>query len=130
MNFDFSIACTMPQPPVPVRPRGGHRNILFLLPRPAEAESNCPVTSHMIEIARSIARHSYVYVARHDQHEWEDDEFGVRYLPLDPDHLPSFGALEAVFVLEDRSLGLAAASEHPSAEVFVLEPRHEMKQAA
>ncbi len=130
MIAEFSLACGIPQPPVSVPPKGGCRNVLFLLPPSGRQDSHRSVEAHLIEMARSIAQHAYVYVARHDQSDWEDDEFGVRHLPLDPDHLPAFGSLEAVFVLADKSLGRAVAKEHPTAEVFLLEPRQEMKEAA
>ena len=96
----------------------GHQNILFLLPQETSTASSD--YSSVIEIARYFAQHAYVYVARVGQGEMEDDEFGVRYMPLSDNCLSAFGALAKAFVFGNRSLAQAVVDEHPSAEVFLV----------
>ncbi len=97
-----------------------HQNILFLVPDPDRMQEDSPALPRLIEMARSLADQAYVYFARSDQKDWEDDEYGVRYLPLDGERLPSFGRLERAFVMHDEKLAHAVATEHPLADVFLL----------
>lgn len=96
----------------------GHQNILFLFPHPVNAASS--EHSSVIEIARYFAQHAYVYVARVDQGEMEDDEFGVRYMRLSEHCLQAFGMLTKAFVFGDPSLAQAVVEQHPEAEVFLV----------
>jgi hypothetical protein len=99
---------------------GDRKNILFVVPHAEDVTSSLPTAAKVIEMARHFAQDAYVYVARAGQQEMEDDEFGVRHMPLDPEHLPSFGALTQAFIWGDRSLACAVAEEHPEAEVFLV----------
>ncbi len=95
-----------------------HQNILFLLPDQGAVASS--VYASVIEMARYYARFAYVYVARADQGEMTDDEFGVRYMRLSPERLPSFGLLTKVFVFGDADLAQTVTQEHATAEVFLM----------
>lgn len=100
------------------------RNILFLIPEPACSASSERELSSLMEMARHVAGHAFVYVARFDQSEMEDDEFGVRHMPLADDCYSAFGLLTKVLVFGDRSLALAVAEGHPEAEVLLIHSSH------
>ncbi|GEP45610.1 hypothetical protein [Brevifollis gellanilyticus] len=103
-------------------------NILFLLP--AEPTIAPGVYASVMELARYFAKFAYVYVARTDQDEMRDDEFGVRFMKLGTSGLPSFGLLTRAFVFGDRALAELVACEHPEAEVYVMHPRLSVEELA
>lgn len=72
------------------------------------------------EAARRLVTLGYVYIASPAEKTMEDrDE--IRYLPLNVDLLPCFGAVTAVCVLRDESLAQAARQTYPGTEVMVLQ---------
>jgi hypothetical protein len=92
------------------------RNFLFIVPTPATAEDHALVEA----IATTMSSMGYVYVASADQRLVED-RGAIRYLPFRAGHFPSFGTLDAIFVLRDREVANAALAEYPAAEAFVLD---------
>jgi hypothetical protein len=95
-------------------------NFLFIMPQHASEEDHTLIST----IANSMTGMGYVYVASVDQTVTED-KGQVRYLPFRADQFPSFGFVNAVFVLRDSEVAAAALAEYRGAEGFLLEPRAE-----
>ena len=74
-----------------------------------------------ITVARCMMKDGYVYYAHLGQAAVEDDEFGVRHLPLDRNALPHFGDLNAVLILNDHDLLERARQQYPDARVHFIE---------
>ncbi|MDZ4287503.1 MAG: hypothetical protein U0984_06075 [Prosthecobacter sp.] len=106
-----SLAQPMPMP----------RNFLFILPHRATPEDHALIFT----IASSMTGLGYVYVASADQATMED-KGQIRYLPFRTGQFPSFGVINAVFVLRDREVATAALAEYRGAEAFLLEPRSDV----
>jgi hypothetical protein len=100
-----------------------HRNFLFILPQAASAEDHALIEA----IATTVTSMGYVYVASADQ-PLVEDRGAIRYLPFRAGHFPSFGTLDAIFVLRDREVADAALAEYPRAEAFVVD--HQIAAAA
>ncbi len=99
-------------------------NFLFLLPECTRGEEE----SRIATSARELTEMGYVYVASSRVREIEDRE-GIRFLPLNEDLLPAFGAVTGVFVVRDGALAHAAHQAYPEAQVFVIDPRQAGKAA-
>lgn len=120
MNRDIQLSRTLPPPVPPEDGRPLYRNFLIVVPGRCEA---CK-TPHILDApVRALAHHlnqdGFAYVASAAQKEVEDDDFGVRYLPLGQ-QLPSFGSMAVVIVLEDHTWAARAAATYREAEVFLL----------
>ena len=95
------------------------RNFLIIVP---EQDGGAIAFDERVKaLARRLNKDGYVYVARSSQAEMEDDQFGVRYLPL-RQALPSFGIMTAVLVIRDPAWARNAASTYPDADIFLLNP--------
>ena len=92
------------------------RNFLFILPQAATEEEHALIEA----IATTVSGMGFVYVASADQPTMED-RGAIRYLPFRAGHFPSFGKVDAVFVLRDREVASAALAEYPCAEAFVVD---------
>lgn len=81
-----------------------------------EAEKNA-----VIETARGLTAHGYVYIASPAEGTMEDRE-NIRFLPLNLENLPCFGAVTAVCVVKDETIAIAAREAYPGTEVIVIDP--------
>jgi len=108
--------------PVSTTPRVTNR--LLLLPNTVDGSPNLAKKDELVALMRQVggSSDSYIYVALSGLREVEDDETGVRLLPLTPEYLPRFDSLESVWVLNDKDMAAVAASEYPAAAVYNLEP--------
>jgi hypothetical protein len=100
------------------QPAPSHRNFLFIMPQAATPEEHVLVES----IATTVTGMGFVYVASADQSMMED-RGPIRHLPFRAGHFPSFGSLDAIFVLRDHAVAAAALVEYPGAEAFVVDPQ-------
>jgi hypothetical protein len=73
------------------------------------------------EVARCMTEDGYVYLARAGGKAAEDDDSGVRHLPLDARGLPNFGRLTAAVILDDAELLQRARQQYPEALVYHFE---------
>ncbi len=88
-----------------------------MLPASAtEAEKNA-----VIETARGLTALGYVYIASPTESTMEDRE-NIRFLPLNVEVLPCFGAVTAVCVVRDEAIAAAARDAYPDTEVIVIDP--------
>lgn len=98
-----------------------YRNYLFIVPKPsAKAAASHLSDERVTALARHLNNDGFAYVARAKQKEMEDDQSGVRYLPLG-EHLPAFGIMTAVIVVCDPVWAIRAAAMYPEADIFMLE---------
>lgn len=124
----FPSALMQPHQPSPET--ASHRviNRLVLVPHDID-ERLLPVRKEQLaHLALELGEgeDAYVYVALRGQRVAEDNEAGVRFLPLSSDHLPCFGNVESVVVFNDKAMASAAASAYPMAAIFHLEPTVEL----
>lgn len=75
----------------------------------------------VIDAAQELTSLGYVYIASARESAMEDRD-GIRFLPLDVDMLPCFGAVTGVFVVRDQSIARAAQAAYPDATVVVIDP--------
>ena len=121
------------------RPAAGHeiqgngehpcRNFLIIAPEPVNCvdDSDQP-DGRVSALAHRLIGDGFVYVARSNQREVEDDSSGVRFLPL-REKLPEFGTMTAVIAINEPLWAAFAADAYPEADIFVMEaacncPRH------
>ena len=98
------------------------RHFLFMLPASATQAELDAIT----ESARRLVALGYVYIASPKEKTMEDrDE--IRYLPLNVDVLPCFGAVTAVCVVRDEALAQAAREAYPGTQVMVVDPRADQR---
>jgi hypothetical protein len=76
-----------------------------------------------VSLARHLMGAGYAYVARPEQKQMEDDDFGVRYLPL-KERLPDFGLMTAVISIEGAGWLAAAALSYPEARLVEIQLAH------
>lgn len=98
------------------------RNFLFILPQEATAEDHALIFT----IASSMTGMGYVYISSAEQTTMED-KGQIRYLPFRGGQFPSFGSVNAVFVLRDREIATAALAEYQGVETFLLEPNGQVQ---
>lgn len=72
----------------------------------------------------------YVYLARPGQEGAEDDDFGVRHLPLNAGGLPFFGRLTATVVLDDAELLRRSRQQYPKTPAYHLQTSPTASQEA
>ena len=98
------------------------RNILFLVPE--ECGPSCgPECAHkkFEAVARCMMSEGYVYMAQAGQISVEDDEAGVRHLPLKGEELPHFGTLDMIVVFDDSTLWSKIRSRYPEAQTYLFQ---------
>ncbi|MDB6118473.1 MAG: hypothetical protein JWO08_2254 [Verrucomicrobiaceae bacterium] len=94
------------------------RNFLFLIPENVTELERAVV----LAAARRMTEHGYVYLAESGRKDVEDCH-EVRHLPLNAQHLPSFGLTTTVVVLNREELARKALETYPDAQVFLLNLR-------
>lgn len=100
--------------------KSSYQNFLIIAAAPAGAAAEtAPPEEKVTALAQQLNKDGYAYVARTSQKEMEDDESGVRYLPLRND-LPSFGVMTAVIVIGDPAWAALAAATYPEADIFLM----------
>lgn len=100
----------------------GPNNFLFIAADRCHEQCG-PECTHkkFMTVARCMMQDGYVYYAHPGVPAVEDDEFGVRHLPLDRAALPHFGSLASVVVLDDKDLLNRAHALYPETRVHLIE---------
>ena len=105
------------------------RNFLIIAPEPVNCydDSDQP-DGRVTALAHRLIGDGFVYVARSNQREMEDDPAGVRFLPL-REKLPQFGTMTAVIAINEPLWAAFASDAYPEADIFLMEvacncPRH------
>jgi hypothetical protein len=96
-----------------------YRNFLIIAPEPADTQKAATPDARVTALAHHLNHDGYAYVARSNQKEMQDDEAGVRYLPLH-EKLPEFGVMTAVIAIGDPAWAARAAAAYPAADIFLL----------
>lgn len=92
-------------------------NFLFMIPAGVtRAEEEI-----ILNLARRLTSMGYVYVACSGV-ETMTDRDDMRFLPLHPRALPSFGSMTGVFVVHNPGLAMLARVNYPDAHVLVIDP--------
>lgn len=84
-------------------------NILVIQPAQADAD---PAIDHLCE---TLAETHYVYLVRPLTVLREDSSSGVRFLNFSPDHLPGFGEVDTVIIVDGVELAGWIQAEYPDA---------------
>lgn len=127
MTMAFQLAAARPAPSLD---QGGTalRNYLIVAPE-LTGQTNAIHTRDGVvtALARQFNHDGFAYVASLQQKEMEDDQDGVRYLPL-RSNLPSFGLMTAVIVIGDPAWVACAADAYPDADIFLLKLPQDRRQ--
>ena len=84
-------------------------NLLVVQPPHIDAD---PAIDRFCE---SMCESHYVYLIRPITQSIEDSPAGVRFLKYSPDHLPGFGEVESVIVVDDPEIAGRVREQYPSA---------------
>jgi len=103
--------------PTPAAPR----HLLVLSPGVDTAHGFAPDEESLHSVARWLTQFGYVYVAKDGQKAMEDDQWGVRRMPLNREALPAFGNLALAVVFDSFALLQEAQQKYPGTLVTFVE---------
>jgi len=84
-------------------------NLLVVQPPHVEADAAID------RFCESMCESHYVYLIRPITQSIEDSPAGVRFLKYSPDHLPGFGEVESVIVVDDPEIAGRVKEQYPTA---------------
>ena len=117
MNAEPTLSLAIAPSDAPASPR----HLLVLAPGKDSAHGLAPDDENLASVARWLTQYGYVYVAQDGQKAMEDDEFGVRHMPLRAEALPTFGNLALAVVFDSLALVQEAQQRYPGTLVVFVE---------